>query len=582
MPPMQIAKPRLDRAHQNRPAHWALISLLAAIAFFLFLGHTDIVTSHEARVVQSARLMAATGWPWNNPGVDVPAVEFYRDPDGRKFFRHSAGQPPIHVNPWLIPVAAGEIRLQKPPLPYWFAAILYRWFHYDEFYSRLPSAIMGFAAMFFMIDLARRLMSHHAALWAGLIWISTLFIIDSYRKTMADPGLAFFTLLCFWCWVRYCREASPWVLILFYISLAFGTYAKGPVIYLHLFAAITMFSLCYRELPRGKRQWIWHALGIALVLLICLPWAIRVMQRVPHALDLWRYESVGEFADNVEDARPWWFYLPNVFLIPLPWTIVGLIGAADVLKRAHRRLRQRSPGCTSGVPLYRKRLFPLLWLILTVLIFSFSNLKKNMYLLPMMPAVVLLCVQGIFTLSAFLRVRRLRGLAIVIQICMAIAALAIACMGMRSLPSLFITLPAIVLAMFAVIVAWHGNIHHWLIFQSAAGALAVTAFLVYHMGEKDNLRSARPVAAAVTPLLNESDLAFHNIPIEVSVYLPLALPTRADAPRQLIFTRTLRQGADAYQNQTPDQRIVQAEPLHFLNIPRVNPWKVVILTVAPN
>ncbi|HEY1684302.1 MAG TPA: glycosyltransferase family 39 protein, partial [Tepidisphaeraceae bacterium] len=365
-----------------------IILVLAAVAFFLFLGRTDIVTSHEARVVQSARMMAATGWPWSNPGVDVPAVEFYHDPDGRKFFRHNPGQPPLHVNPWLIPVAAGEIRLQKPPLPYWMAAVFYRWFHYDEFYSRLPSAIMGLGATFLMIDLARRLMSNRAALWAGLIWISTLFIVDSYRKAMADPGLAFFTLLCFWCWVRYCRGTSAWVLMLFYVSLAFGNYAKGPVIYLHLLIAIMVFTVCYREWPRGMRQWIWHGIGAALVLVVFLPWPLRVMHRVPHALDLWRYESVGEFADNVEDARPWWFYLPNVFLIPAPWTAVGILGAWRAVARFVKR--RKGTRYKASVSWSRAELFPLLWIIFTMLIFSFSNLKKNMYLLPMMPAVVML------------------------------------------------------------------------------------------------------------------------------------------------------------------------------------------------
>ena len=206
------------------------------------------------------------------------------------------------MNPWLIPVAAGEIRLQKPPLPYWFAAIFYRLFHFNEFYSRLPSRFDGICRDVFHDRSCETAALKQTALWAGLIWISTLFVIDSYRKTMADPGLAFFTLLCFWSWVRFSRGESVCLLILFYISLAMGTFAKGPVIYLHLFAAIVTFSICYRQWPRGKRQWIWHAMGILLVLGIFLPWPLHVMHRVPHALDLWRYESVGEFLDNIEDA----------------------------------------------------------------------------------------------------------------------------------------------------------------------------------------------------------------------------------------------------------------------------------------
>ncbi|HEY1686870.1 MAG TPA: hypothetical protein VGG19_19065, partial [Tepidisphaeraceae bacterium] len=145
-----------------------------------------------------------------------------------------------------------------------------------------------------------------------------------------------------------------------------------------------------------------------------------------------------------------------------------------------------------------------------------------------------------------------------------------------------IAIPAIALAILAIVQAFQGRIGRWILWQSVAGALAVTAFVTFYSGTKDNLRSARPLADAVLPMLKEPDLAFHNVPIEVSVYLPLDLPDRPRAPRQLIFTRTLRHGADAYQNQTPDQQIVQAQTLHFGYISKVNPWKTVILTVKPN
>src|ERR1700734_1828717 len=117
--------------------YFGLIALLAAIAFFLMLGRTDIVVSHEARVAQTARMMAATGWPWNNAGINIPAVEFFHSLDKKKYFRPALDKPPIHVNPWFVPTLDNRIRLQKPPLPYWLAAALYRFIDYSEFPSRL-------------------------------------------------------------------------------------------------------------------------------------------------------------------------------------------------------------------------------------------------------------------------------------------------------------------------------------------------------------------------------------------------------------------------------------------------------------
>lgn len=549
-----------------------LIFLFAALVFFYHLGRTDIVTSHEARVAQSARLMASTGWPWDSIGADVPAVEFYRNPDGRKYFRPALDKPPIRVNPWLIPVLNNKIRLQKPPLPYWLSAILYRLFHFNEFYSRLPSALMGLVSVFLTMDLAHQLYGRRAALWGALVWLSTLFIVDSFRKTMADPELAFFTLLCAWSWIAASDKRARWLLLVFYVSLGLATLAKGPVIFLHLLIALGAYQFCYSRhpadvgFPRLKsRRWTWHLIGLGIVLVICLPWPLHVLHRLPNAKDLWRYESVGEFADNVEDARAWWFYLPNVFFIPLPWTVVTVMGAGDAIRR-YRRGRAR------------RVLFPLLWCLLTVLIFSFSNLKKNMYLLPMMPAITLLTVQGLFVIRGYLRIRKLRPISIIIQIGMAIAAVIFAGLSTRSAESLLITLPAVVLAIVAIYFAMQMRFANWLVFQSVGSGLAIIAFLTLFVGRKDNLRSTRPVATAATPLLASPDAAVHGLPEEVSVYLPLHISQNPNAPQQFIFTRNPHAAA-AYQSQFPGHPILGVKILSFPNIPAVNPWRVVLVTI---
>ena len=55
-------------------AQWVIIAAIAGLAFFPFIGQRDIVTSHEARVAQTARLMAASGSPWSATTIQVPAV----------------------------------------------------------------------------------------------------------------------------------------------------------------------------------------------------------------------------------------------------------------------------------------------------------------------------------------------------------------------------------------------------------------------------------------------------------------------------------------------------------------------------
>src|SRR4051812_41106962 len=110
---------KLSPTHQR-----IIVLLLAAATFLLMLGKRDIATSHEARVALTARQMADAGWPWDAKRIGVPTVTKVVI-DGKTQLRPSPARNLMPVNPWLVPVMNGQIRLQKPPLPYWCAAVMF-------------------------------------------------------------------------------------------------------------------------------------------------------------------------------------------------------------------------------------------------------------------------------------------------------------------------------------------------------------------------------------------------------------------------------------------------------------------------
>lgn len=361
-----------------------LLVCLALPAFLARLGGARIVTSHEARLAATAATMAQSGLPW--AARPVAAVG---GPENRRTTRH--------VNPWLIPVFEGQVRLQKPPLPYWATAALFLALGPSEWAARLLPALMGLAGALLLFGLARDLAGRRTARWAALVWVSTFFVVDEYRKAMADPYLAFFTLSAAWAWVRLARTSAPppqahgkiALALAFYLSLALGLLAKGPVLLFHVAVPIVLYTLLYRRRP--SLSWKHHALGGLLVLLITLPWPLYVLARVPGALELWRFESVGEFTDNLRNVREWYFYLPALLQICLPWTPLWLAGLVLAAKRRRPNL-----------------LLPALWSALVVLFFSFVHMKKNAYLLPVMPAMALLVGQ-VLTLALAWGRRKLPG-----------------------------------------------------------------------------------------------------------------------------------------------------------------------------
>ena len=66
----------------------------------------------------------------------------------------------MQVNPWLVPIMSGEMRLQKPPLPYWFAAICSLRVAFTRSSPRALAGLNASASGFENLLQARR-MGHH-------------------------------------------------------------------------------------------------------------------------------------------------------------------------------------------------------------------------------------------------------------------------------------------------------------------------------------------------------------------------------------------------------------------------------------
>jgi 4-amino-4-deoxy-L-arabinose transferase-like glycosyltransferase len=504
---------------------WIFLIVLAAATFLPFIEMRDIAASHEARVVLVARAMADAGWPWNAKKIDVPQVQVIQTLHGERLASVTDGST-MAVNPWIVPVINGDIRLQKPPLPYWCAAILFRLIGFGDggVSSRMVPALLGAFSVLIIWDFARLLLGRIGAWYAAIVWVSSFFIVDQFRKTLADPYLAFFTLAATWTWIRAVnsRRSDGW-LIACYAMLALGTLAKGPIIFLFVPITLVVYHICYRKRPPTSRNA--HIIGVIVFLLIGLPWYFIVWKTVPHALELWRYESIGEVSDNNEKARMWWYYLPNLLLITLPWTPIWLMGLAFPLRFRSRR-----------------RFFPLVATVLIVLIFSISYVKKNAYLLPLMPIETLVIAQGLIWITAIFRPSpRHRPVHV---------------------PMLRATLLAFGFAVAVQIVE--------------SGVMTIY----------DNDRSARYASGFAMEMLNRSphtSLLVSHVPEEAMVYLPANLSFSPDSDSALLIADDRLHEADSTARQIkilPAGSVGSIESIGIGNAHGTR-WKIFKLTIAP-
>ena len=606
-----------------------MLAALAAAMFLLLPGRRQFAASHEARVGQVAREMAAAGWPWEARAVEVGrvrpvkrlgALRLVADPDA----------PPLHVNPWVVPILNGQVRLQKPPLPYWCAAVLFKVAGVSEASARLSPALLGALATFLLFDLALMLYGRRVAWCASLIWVTIYVVPEEYRAAMADPYLAFFTLACLWAWVRATgshagtrgprdaetrrrgdagkgpvedlasftlsprpRGALNFFLLIFYGALALGALSKGPLILLHVAVPLVLFHLCFRARP--PRSWISHLLGLAVFLAIALPWPLMVIERVPNSLALWRYESVGEITgENQENLRAWWYYLANLPLMAAPWVALWLLSLVWALGRL--LVWAQAP---SGARL----LFPVAWYVLIVLFFSFVGQKKTPYLLPMMPAEALMIAIVAAPLLRMARRTRMRGIpgaVVAIQaaagvglvIALAVLVWPFSAERTSALVSCGI---ALVLSLVAVREMFAVRPMRWFVAQSLTYAAALLIFYHFREAPADNARSPVAVCRELQSLADGTHRAIleSKLPEEVAFYLPLHPPHGVAPSAYLVVvddqkgvSRRAKSGRpepqvsiEEFEGWVPDAKVVRAQRVPISSAPGDARWKVYELTV---
>jgi len=130
--------------------------------------------------------------------------------------------------------------------------------------------------------------------------------------------------------------------------------------------------------------------GIALFLVVALPWYIAVQLRNPEFFRVFILEhNLGRFSHDLYHHRqPFWFYIPVLLLMLMPWTLWLVLA---VVQRLRRLFSEGKKAFASTEDSWQ--LFLLLWLVVPVVFFSASQSKLPGYILPAIPAGTLLVAE---------------------------------------------------------------------------------------------------------------------------------------------------------------------------------------------
>lgn len=322
-----------------------LLAGFCAFLFFYGLGAFGLIGADEPRYAQVAREMLAR-----------------RD--------------------WITPTLGGHAWLEKPPLYYWQAMLVYSVLGVSDVAARIPSALdatLLVVAVYFFFRKFRRGVEVDAA----LITASCAGMIGYARAASMDmPLAAAFTIamLAWWGW----RESENRIyLAAFYACLALGMLAKGPVapflaaVILLIFAAA---SNAWRVLLRT----LWIP-GILLFCVIALPWYIAVQIQNPQFFREFILEhNLARFSTGLyHHPEPFWYYLPVTALALVPWVVFVAAAAVESFRVwwTERKTIRNEPDLE-----LQFRISACCWLVVPVLFFSMSQSKLPGYILPAIPA----------------------------------------------------------------------------------------------------------------------------------------------------------------------------------------------------
>jgi 4-amino-4-deoxy-L-arabinose transferase-like glycosyltransferase len=344
------------------------VLLLAALCGFLFfygLGSFGLVGADEPRYAQVSReMLARSDWV----------------------------TPTLMEKPWL----------EKPVLYYWQAMAAFRVAGVTDKAARLPGALdaaLLVAAIYFFLRRYRK----GSELDGALITASCVGVIGFAHAAATDMPLAACFSIALLAWYAWYESQRRIYLAVFYVFLALGTLAKGPVAPALAAVIIVLFFIVRFIAIRRDWRGFWGTLwvpGIILYLAVALPWYVAVQLRNPEFFRVFILEhNLARFSQDVYHHRqPFWFYVPVFLLAMMPWTLVLILAVAERVRvlwaEGKQKFSRPEDLCSENSWSENSwSLFLLIWMVVPVLFFSISQSKVPGYILPAVPAGALLVAE---------------------------------------------------------------------------------------------------------------------------------------------------------------------------------------------
>src|SRR5436305_5671509 len=200
-----------------------------------------------------------------------------------------ASREMIEQGNYIVPYFNNQLRLDKPPLTYWTQVSSYHIFGENDFAARFPSAIAASLTALTVFGWSRRTGEEKVGWWAAIIFTLSLQTFIHAKAAVADMWLVLFVTLASWAGYELFQGRTrnqgaavskpPWAIwkwhfLIFYVALALGFLAKGPIAWTPLLtlAAVIIYTRDWQAVRRFQ-----FVRGILVTLVMVALWGIPAL-----------------------------------------------------------------------------------------------------------------------------------------------------------------------------------------------------------------------------------------------------------------------------------------------------------------
>jgi 4-amino-4-deoxy-L-arabinose transferase-like glycosyltransferase len=323
---------------------------------------------------------------------------------------------------WVTPTLGGIHWFEKPALLYWLQIASYNLFGVSEFSARFGSALFGLGTIASLWLLGRKVertatindqrSTGDFANWLALIAASTIGIVAFAHGASFDIILTFPITAALISFYIYDLQKRNWWLVSFYFFVGVAILAKGLVGIVFPFAIVAFYHLLGLKFP--SRAFVLSLFwGTLLAIAVACTWYLPMYLR--HG-----WEFIDQFfiqhhfqrytSNKYLHPQPFYFFFWVLPLMTIPWLPFFIAAIWDLIKLS---VSPATSDLNDGIstieikPAWESlKLFALAWLAVPLVFFSFSGSKLPGYILPAVPAAIILAAEYVYRFLQKSSVRR--------------------------------------------------------------------------------------------------------------------------------------------------------------------------------